>query len=158
MSEVTDLNSPDISRVAVKRRVIRDVSAILRSIRRCRGIQWDLMRFPPPRIISGGVTREGGAQLNAQLNATHICHYGNTANGDFLIDAQPDAKMVGWCVQVPGTGSNMHLPWLNISWGSSGSSESRDPILIGSKGSDKWPAGVVIGFPSSHGEGQTRFR
>ena len=33
----------------------------------------------------------------ARLNATHVCHYENTQNGDFLIDAHPEANNV-WLV------------------------------------------------------------
>jgi len=33
----------------------------------------------------------------ARLNATHVCHYENTANGDFLIDVHPQATNV-WLV------------------------------------------------------------
>ena len=34
---------------------------------------------------------------NARLRATHVCHYENTPNGDFLIDAHPQANNV-WLV------------------------------------------------------------
>jgi glycine/D-amino acid oxidase-like deaminating enzyme len=34
---------------------------------------------------------------NAKLNATHVCHYENTTNGDFLIDAHPNANNL-WLV------------------------------------------------------------
>ncbi len=61
----------------------------------------DTLRHPTgtDEISAAGdyIGRRLPAMRDAKLNATHVCHYENTANGDFLIDAHPHAENV-WLV------------------------------------------------------------
>ena len=50
----------------------------------------------------------------ARLNSTHVCHYENTPNGDFLVDAHPEAKNV-WLVGGGSGHGFKHAPALAAS-------------------------------------------
>lgn len=72
----------------------------------------DAPRSPtaPDQIFAAAeyLARRFPSMRGAHLNATHVCHYEKTPNGDFLIDVHPEAKNV-WLV---GGGSGTILSML----------------------------------------------
>jgi sarcosine oxidase len=68
---------------------------------------------PPDEILAaqGYLARRLPALGPADLISTHVCHYENTPNGDFLVDAHPQAKNV-WLVGGGSGHGFKHAPAL----------------------------------------------